>query len=154
MSITYPSAINTNYKKLAAVCSLLEQMRLEHNHQGAIARATFDANAPPEDDRQIGGSEYNLWLSSDKYLLYSAMKYRWEAYAKKFSDLQQPLLEEQAKLQDAILRANYKESQWAALTVQQKVSATKTLFGDKATLKSLSTKATCTELTSLKAVSL
>ena len=40
--ITYPAEIKTDYDKLGAVYSLREQMRLEHNCQGAIARSIPD----------------------------------------------------------------------------------------------------------------
>lgn len=39
--ITYPPEVNTDYDKLCAIYNLIEQMRLEHNRVGAVARADW-----------------------------------------------------------------------------------------------------------------
>lgn len=40
--ITYPISLNTDFDKLCAIYSLLEQMRLEHNRVGEIARSDWE----------------------------------------------------------------------------------------------------------------
>ena len=40
--ITFPEYADTDYEKLKCIYSLLEEVRLEHNRQGAIARTDWN----------------------------------------------------------------------------------------------------------------
>ena len=71
--ITYPAKIKTMQQRLHAVYSLVEQMRLEHNRVGAIARSDW---------KRYQG--------------------KWIEYARLYAAKQLPLLEEQNRLKEAI----------------------------------------------------
>lgn len=123
--IIYPAEIKIDKEKLNAVYSLLEQMRLEHNRVGDIARSDWKTNEG-----------------------------KWAEYAKIFSAKQLPLLQEQNKLRDALRKATYTDTQWKALDDDQKTIAMSTLYGDKSTEKTKTTKATADSLAQLKAIDL
>ncbi len=119
--ITYPATATTNALKLACIYSLLEQMRLEHNRVGAIAKSD--------------------WA---KY------RDNWAAYGKVFMAKQLPLLEEQTRLRGLIRLTAYTNQQWSKLSVDQKHDAFTALFGDKTTLKVLPTVGSAIEFDQLR----
>ena len=123
--ITYPTALKTDYEKLGAVYSLIEQMRLEHNRQGAKAR----------DNRE-------------KYEI------NWSAYTKEFKKKISPLLLEQNRLKGIIRRNAYSKDEWKQLDEDAEGLANLALFGDKVLERSKPTKATSNLLTELKAIRL
>ncbi|HEY98416.1 MAG TPA: hypothetical protein G4O16_09590 [Dehalococcoidia bacterium] len=126
-AITYPAEIKTSYEKLGAVYSLIEQMRLEHNRQGAIARDKPD------------------FISSG----------RWAEYTRIFRTKLKPLLAEQDRLRDEIRKSLYTDEEWKALDSDQRIEVfERDIKGDKEELKSLSTEATTTLLNELKAIKL
>ena len=81
--ITYPIELDTDSKRLAAVYRLLEELRIEHNRVGGIARAD--------------------WVKHEG---------RWQTYGKQFDAKQAPLLIEQRWLKNLIRRANYTDAEW------------------------------------------
>ena len=127
VAITYPAEIKTNYEKLGAVYSLIEQMRLEHNRQGAIARDKSDI------------------ISSGK----------WAEYTKIFKTKLKPLLAEQDRLRDEIRKSIYTDEEWKALSQEELIETFESdIKGDKEGLKSLPTKAVTALLNELKAIKL
>ncbi len=131
--ITYPSSINTDLNKLCAVYSLIEQMRLEHNRVGAIARSDWG--------RYKG-----------KWYLYALRHKRLGGSI--FWDKMLPLLQEQNRLRDSIRKKNYSDTQWKQLTEEERDVAHLQLFGDRKTLKVIPTQAECGLLDELKSISL
>jgi hypothetical protein len=131
--IVYPTTIKTDYDKLVAVYSLIEQMRLEHNRQGEIARSNWD-----------------------KY------KGKWYEYAHRpaslggsaFWNKVLPLLREQNRLKGNIRGAIYTDEQWKALSEDDRDAAILELYGDKAVERDKATKATSPLLDELKTISL
>ncbi len=131
--ITYPTTINTDYEKLCAVYSLIEQMRLEHNKLGAIA----EANPEKYRDRwylfarrpqNLGGNIFN------KKLL--------------------PLLQEQNRLRAAIREKRFTNKEWKALSDEARDVARLEMYSDKTLERVKPTKATSILLDELKGVSL
>ncbi len=131
--IAYPTTIKTDYDKLCAVYSLIEQMRLEHNRQGALARGDWP--------------KYK-----DKWYLY-ALRPR-HLGGNIFSEMLEPLLQEQNRLRDSIRASHYTKEQWKALPEEDRDAAFVQLFGDKQELKVKPTKATSKFLDELKAIPL
>jgi hypothetical protein len=123
--IIYPPYINTDFDKLCAVYSLLEQLRLEHNRVGAMARGDWE--------RYQG---------------------KWAEYARIFKQKQLALLQEQNRLRSAIRKGHYADVKWRALTLEERHLAFQAIYGDKQALKVSSTGATSSLLDELKAVSL
>jgi len=72
--LTYPSEAKTDPDKLACVYNLIEQARLYHNAQGAIAKGDWEAN-----------------------------RGKWAAFSQAYHDKVKWLLHEQGRLRDAIL---------------------------------------------------
>jgi hypothetical protein len=131
--ITYPTTIKTEFEKLCAVYSLIEQMRLEHNRQGEIARSRW--------------GEYK-----DKWYLYALRPKRLGGNV--FWGKMLPLLQEQNRLKDRIRKAAYTDEQWRALSEDDRDAAFLELYGDRAVEKIKATKAASSLLDELKAVSL
>ena len=131
--IAYPSTVKTDDEKLGAVYALIEQMRLEHNRQGALARGDW--------------SKYgNNW-------------YRYALRPKRlggnlFTEKLLPLLEEQNRLRDKIRADNYSSEAWRDLTDEARDAAFLEMFGDKEKEKSKPTAASSELLDELKSVSL
>lgn len=130
--INYPSTVNTDFEKLSAVYSLLEQARLEHNRQGELARSDWAKN-------------------KDKWYLFALRPKRLGGNT--FWDKVLPLLQEQNRLKRNIRKANYTDEQWHKLDDEERNKVTKQLFGDKEILKDEPTEATCTLLDELKGMS-
>jgi hypothetical protein len=131
--IIYPSSIKTNSDKLYAVYSLLEQMRLEHNRQGAIARADW---------KNLAGAWYTYALRPP------------EKGGNIFYTKQSPLLLEQCRLKAELLKS-YGKVDWDKLRDQgQEIEFAELLWGDKATLKTQPATATSNLLDELKAIDL
>lgn len=82
-NIIYPPELNTDSRKLAATYRLVEELRLEHNRVGDIARAD--------------------WARHEG---------RWQTYKKQFDTKQSPLLIEQRWRKDLLRRANYTDAEW------------------------------------------
>ena len=123
--ITYPTATKTDYEKLGAVYSLIEQMRLEHNRQGAKARS-------------------NREKYSGKIITYAGIS----------KNLLKPLLAERNILKSRILEATYTDEQRRKLTLEELAAAQSQMFGDREALKALPTEATSRYLDELKAIDL
>jgi len=123
--IIYPTALKTDYEKLGAVYSLIEQMRLEYNYQGAKARS----------DRE----KY-----SGKIVTYAGLS----------KNLLKPLIAERNVLKSRILEATYTDEQRRKLTLEEQAVAQSQMFGDREALKSLPTEATSRYLDELKAIDL
>ncbi len=123
--IIYPPFINTDFDKLCAVYSLLEQMRLEHNRQ------------------------HDIYASNPSQ--YSG---QWFEYIKRFREKQRPLLLEQNRLRDAIRRTVYSDEEWRLLASTQNTDMGEPLWGNREILKKQSTEATSILLDQLKAVKL
>ena len=123
--INYPPGIS-NQQKLREVYSLIEQMRLEHNRVGVIARSDWPANAM-----------------------------HWYAYTRIFSDTMLPLLKEQNRLTEAIneslLISNPvgKRPIGTGKTINKNRSNEKSISTNKAVAKSILPTATYTGLTKL-----
>lgn len=81
--VEYPPELDTDSKRLSALYRLLEELRIEHNRVGDIARAD--------------------WVRHEG---------RWQAYRNQFDTNQSPLLIEQRRLKDLIRRANYTDVEW------------------------------------------
>lgn len=81
--INYPANVNTDKLKLEAVYRLLENLRIEHNKIGVIAKDDFV--------KHIG---------------------RWQTYKKHFNEKQVPILMEQRRLKNLIRDVNYSKSEW------------------------------------------
>ena len=111
--------------KLYAVYSLIEQMRLEHNRQGTIARSNWD-----------------------KY------KDKWGIYSRIFHKKLIPLIEEQNRLKAVILSDNYSVEEWGNLTIKEKDDASIAMFGEKEKERIKSTKASTNLTEELKGVNL
>jgi len=133
LDVNYPASIKTNYEKLCAVYSLIEQMRLEYNRQGAIARSNWDkykdawyifARRP----QNLGGNIFN------KKLL--------------------PLLQEQNRLRAAIREKRFTNKEWKALSDEARDVARLEMYSDKTLERVKPTKATSILLDELKGVSL
>ena len=122
-TIVYPFDIDTDYEKLEAVYSLIEQMRLEHNRVGEIARSNWE--------------EYE-----DK----------WYEYARIFKTKLQPLLEELNKLRASIKDANFTQKEWRELDSETQLLRLDALLPDKEVAKTELTSATTLSLDQLKDV--
>ena len=110
--ITYPTALKTDYEKLGAVYSLIEQMRLEHNRQGAKARS----------NREKYSGKIATYAESSKNLL-------------------KPLAERNI-IKSRILEATYTDEQRRKLTLEELAAAQSQMFGDKEKLRKKHTQAT------------
>lgn len=163
--ITYPASLDTHLKKLEAIYSLRERMRLSHNALGDEARAVLTANAPPADDRQVNGDsgKYASWLKSDKAKTYFDMKGKWYLYSLRperlggniFDHKHEVLLREQNRLRELIRKEHFTDEQWRALNVANIHSDVHlSLFGNRQALKVLPTSAACTEADELEAITL
>ena len=119
--VTYPSEAKTDSDKLTCVYNLIEQARLAHNAQGAIASADWENN-----------------------------KGKWAAYSKIFHTKQLVLLREQNRLRDKIWAAHYTKEEWKALSTDEKRSAFNALFGSKMVLRQVPTTATSPILEEIK----
>lgn len=129
--VNYPPVATTDNLKLACVYRLIEEMRLEHNRQGAIARADWK----------------NL---KDKWYVYAGRPKHFGGNV--FKKKLKPLLSEQANLRNKILEANYTAEQWKKLTDIEQLKAKELLFGDKQTLKEQPTLATSSLVNELKTI--
>lgn len=106
------SKIDSSWERLEAVYKLLEQVRLEHNRQGAIALSD------PENYIQTGS---------------------WYRYAHRparrgsnyFRDAQLPLLREQNALRDKIRQDIFTDENWRGLSWDDRNAEFLRLFGDK-----------------------
>ena len=131
--VTYPSEAKTDSDKLTCVYNLIEQARLYHNAQGAIASADWENN-----------------------------KEKWAEYGKAYRARLKQLLNEQNTLKEQIRLAHYTESEWAKLPSEPWVKGNiyevqQSLFGDKQVLRQVSTAATSPildEITTLRVVEL
>jgi hypothetical protein len=124
--VIYPAELRTDYEKLGAVYSLIEQMRLEHNRQGAIARGDW-----------------------------GTYRGKWQEYTEIFKSKQLLLLQEQNRLRDSIRKAHYSDQEWMASRSNEELGAiSEQLFGDRLTLKNIETEATSFLLDELKAIDL
>ncbi|GAG85049.1 unnamed protein product, partial [marine sediment metagenome] len=122
--ITY-GGIKGGRDKLVAVSALLEQMRLEHNKQGAIARKN------PE------------FLKNGK----------WKEYSKKFRGKQRPLLLEQLGLKRQLRRAVVDDDVWLHLGPEEQMVIINTILEAKYEARSNPiTEATATELDDLRKI--
>jgi hypothetical protein len=131
--ITYPTTIKTDFEKLCAVYSLVEQMRLEHNRQGEIARGDW------------GGYR-------DKWYLYGLRPERLGGNV--FWGKMLPLVQEYNRLREEIRKATYTDEQWRAFSDEDREVASLELYGDRAVEKEKPTEATTALLDELKAVAL
>lgn len=123
--VTYPSEAKTDSEKLTCIYNLIEQARLAHNAQGAIASADWENN-----------------------------KEKWATYAKLHKQKLRPLLQEQNRLRLRIRRAHYSDEEWRKLSADERPMAWHPLFGDKATLKEQPTTASASSLDELKLITL
>jgi len=131
--ITYPASIKTDYDKLCAVYSLIEQMRLEHNRQGVVAREDY-------------------FKRKNKWYLYALRPKRLGGNV--FHKALETLLQDQNRLRESIRKTYYTQNQWKSLSFPEKEAAFQQLYGDKAQLKETITKTTSQTLENLKGVSL
>jgi len=125
--IVYPSSVATNIQKLHATYALVEQMRLEHNRQGEVAR------------------------SDPKY------KNVWHLYGEHYHDKIKWLLHEQNLLKEKIRKAKYPDiKKWNELvdSTQDIYALFASLYGDPSDYASLPTLATSQLLSDLKAIDL
>ena len=125
-TITYPPSLNSDFNKLGAVYSLLEEMRQEHNRQHDLYAA---------DPAKYRG--------------------RWMKYIEIFRSLQRPLLLEQNRLRDTIRKATYPDDgEWRELNKQgaKRKSLHLQMYGDKSELKGQPTLATSERLEQLKQI--
>lgn len=113
------------FAQLSAIYSLLEQLRLEHNRQGAIAKSDW--------------AKYGS---------------KWKAYTSIYRSKLKPLLHEQNLLREKIRKANYTDEEWRKLPVDEFDAVEKQLYGNKAQLGQLPTKATTPLIDELKQVNL
>lgn len=131
--LVYPPTITTNKQKLAAVYSLLEQMRQEHNRIGESAKSDWE---------KYKNNWYNLTLRP-KHLGGNPF---WEKM-----DL---LLKEQNRLKTAIRSSNYNDEQWDKLSENQQIVAMLGMYGNKEILKENPTFATSRLLEETKAMTI
>lgn len=128
--IYYPPNINTDRKKLYAVYSILEQMRVEHNRQ------------------------YEVYMDSEGVVT----ERQWLIYIQIFRSKQLPLLQEQNRLRLAIRQAMYDDIEWGVLGhIDNDVAfqaVLKALWGDKEKEKVKPTNATSDLLDELMAIDL
>lgn len=124
-AVVYPPEADTDYEKLCAVYSLIEQMRLEHNRVTNIAR-----------------SNPRKYIESGIFKTYALLS---KAQLKK-------LLAERNTLMEKIRWANYNPDQWGKLTEKELQAAQHELFGDKESLKHSPTEARAPPLDELKAI--
>ena len=124
-AVFYPHKIRTDFDKLCACYSLLEQIRLEHNRLGAITRSDWAKYSP-----------------------------KWRAYTLDYRSKVKPLLHERNLLKEKIRKANYTNAEWRRLSIDESLGISKQLYGDKSALSQLTTKATSPLIGKLKAVSL
>jgi hypothetical protein len=124
-NVNYPASVKTDYDKLGAVYSLLEQMRLEHNHVGEIAR-----------------SDWNHYRD------------KWYEYQKLYKAKLKELLHERNVIREVIWKSSFDEKTWNELSDEEKENINDVLYGNRAELKVLSTKATTHLLDELKAINL
>jgi hypothetical protein len=117
--------LTTDQAKLRAVYSLIEQMRLEHNRQGALARSDWG-----------------------KY------KDSWYTYSKVFMNKLTPLLIEENRLRDNIRTAQYSSEKWKALQDRNRWAAELAMYGNQMELGKLSTKATTPRIAELESIDL
>jgi len=138
-AIVYPPDANTDYKKLLAVYSILEQMRLERNARLLEAQSDWSKNEG-----------------------------KWYTYAVRpqslgdnvFRRLQRPLLLEQNRLKESILREYEKKNiplkdgfyDWRGISAEEQDRIYKRIFGDRHILKHRTTKATSILLDKLRAI--
>lgn len=122
--IMYPSEINTNEEKLAAVNSLLGQMRYFHN--------------------QVG----------DQYEISPSLQSRWNTFAELYKRKQLVLLEEKHRLQAAILWSTYTPEEWVAFTDEERSAAKLVMYGNEVTQEQTPTTATSESLGDLLTINL
>jgi hypothetical protein len=123
--VVYPAGFKSDLERLFAVYSISEQALQEYNKQGAKAETDWE-----------------------KY------QGKWQEYRRRFYALHLPILEEQNRLKKAIQKANYADSQWASLSLEQKDLVCRALFGDKQAEKVKPTEATCQLLEEIEALDL
>jgi hypothetical protein len=121
--VTYPPEIDTDKEKLAAIYSIIDQMRLEHNRQGKWAAENWK-------ERQ----------------------FNWNCYDRIFKKKMTLLFNEKNTIEDRILKERYSDEYWKELSPEAKEAAYLVMHGDRETLKETSTLATCTVLDQLKAI--
>jgi hypothetical protein len=124
-NVNYPASVKTDHDKLGAVYSLIEQMRLEHNRVGEIARSDWK-----------------------KY------EGKFRAYQKLYKAKLKELLHEQNVIREVIWKSSFDEKTWNELSDEEKENINDVLYGNRAELKVLSTKATTQLLDELKAINL
>lgn len=110
--VDYPPELDTDFKQLAAVYSLLERMREKHNETGLVAIADWDEHQG-----------------------------RWQTYTDLFVVNQIPLLIEQQQLRLNVRREIHSDAAWALFDSDQKAALFETVFGNKDVLRKLSTTA-------------
>lgn len=121
--IDFKNILNSN-DKLIAVHSLLEQMRLEHNKQGEIAR-----NNPK-------------LLENGK----------WKEYQRKFAEKQRPLILETVKLRKTLRREQVDDEIWSFLDPEEQREILDGINALKIEGKKIITTATSIELKELKEI--
>lgn len=122
--LEYPPTITTDKQKLGAVCRLLDEMRLEYNRIGLIAKTNWEKN-----------------------------KKKWIEYDQLFKKYRHPLAVEKNRLKQAIIDANYTKEQWAKLTeddIYGENGVIDTIIGDFVSYKETPTLATSDRLQDLK----
>lgn len=126
--ISYPPKITTDYQRLAAVYSLIEQMRLEHNQQGEIA-----LNNPEK------------YINSGK----------WAKYTKLYQEKHSIVAHEKLRLKNRIRQA-YGDAEWREKPVEEKEVLSNILFGNREKLKTTPVPdgVVCAPFDQLKAISL
>ncbi|MCH7745527.1 MAG: hypothetical protein IIC84_05570 [Chloroflexi bacterium] len=89
-NVTYPIGLDTDSKKLSAVYRLLEELRIEHNRVGIIARGDWGKHEG-----------------------------RWQAYKLQVRAKRNPLLIEMMRLKNLVRRANYTDDEWKAIDLSE-----------------------------------
>jgi len=129
-AIKYPGNIKTDYERLCAVYSLVEQIRLEYNRVSAdfASRLTLD---PAKN---------------------SILRAKFKAYSKLVDSVFKAVLNDQNILKLNIRRATYTEAELRGMSQKDRITLDELLYGDKEILKLQPTRATCQFLDNLKAV--
>lgn len=122
-NVIFPPGCDNDFEKLKAVYSILEDMRLECNRIGSLAKGNWN-----------------------KY------KDNWYEYKYIYKSKRLPLLREMSNLKNSIRDSVYDMEEWLSLSEYEKDLAYTEMYGDKSILRELETEATSDLFEQLKRV--
>jgi len=163
--VVYPVGVDTDFERLRAVYSLIEQMRLEHNKTAEDFRNRLTLELAPEDPEEFRAKQkagfVPDWVSEGLMVSdtpdNNSLSAKFRTYAEASKTKLKQLLAEQNRLKEKIRWANYTLEQWrtiSELSPDGQIAIDEMLFGSREVEKAKPTKATSSLLDELKALNL